>query len=222
MRGRGHVDVVPSPGVADFGSVAVTAHADRVISFTNTGSASLRFNAVSVNDDWSFPTFAGCFATTLPPGGTCTQTARFRPSSEGAHSGVLTLGWHDAADPSRTGSTQVTLVGVATPELTASPVPLAFGEVPVGERVERTVTVTNNGSRTVRFNFVGVDDDWTFASFAGCFGTDLAPGQSCTQTPRFGPDDDGPHAGVLRLGWHDTVTTSRTGVVSVPMTGDGV
>ena len=83
---------------------------------------------------------------------------------------------------------RVTLAGVGTPELVATPSPLAYGDVSVGSFGDQTVTITNHGLRTVRFNGVSVNDDWHFPSFAGCFGTDLAPGESCTQTPRFAPN----------------------------------
>ena len=222
MQGYGAGEIAPSAGTADYGDVAVTNFADRTITVTNNGTRTVSFNSVSVNDDWHFPTFAGCFGTNLAPGASCTQTPRFQPDNEGAHTGTFRLGWYDTADTSRTGAVVVALAGRGTPELTASPSPLAYGDVAVGSFGDQTVTVTNHGTRTVSFNSVSVNDDWHFPTFAGCFGTQLAPGASCTQTPRFQPNTDGPHTGTLRVGWYDTANTSRAGAVVVPMTGYGV
>jgi hypothetical protein len=222
MRGRGIGELAPSPGYADFGSVVVTNTAERTITITNNGTRSVFFNGVGVDDDWNFPSFSGCFGTTLAPGATCTQTPRFAPRTEGPHNGTLTLNWNDSADTSRTGSIRVALAGVGTPALTASPSPADFGDVSVSQTSSRTITVTNNGTRSVFFNGVGVNDDWNFPSFSGCFGTTLAPGATCTQTPRFAPRTEGAHNGTLTLNWNDAADTSRTGSVTVPMTGNGV
>src|SRR5688572_17579337 len=219
MTGFATPELAATPNPADFGSVAVTNFADQTITITNHGSKSVTFNFVGVDDDWHFQSFAGCFGTTLAPGATCTQTPRFQPNNEGPHAGTFRLGWYDSTQTSRTGTITVPMRGYANGELSISPGYADFGSVAVTSSSDRTLTVTNHGTRTVTFNFVGVDDDWHFQTFAGCFGTALAPGASCTQTPRFRPDNEGPHTGTFRLGWYDTADSGRTGTLTATLLG---
>src|SRR4030095_1970712 len=82
------------------------------------------------------------------PGGHVTVQVVFDPSASGSRSGLIrVIANDDQVDPDE----EVTLSGTgSSAHLTASPSPLDFGGVPVGQTSTRAVNVQNTGTGSAR------------------------------------------------------------------------
>jgi len=100
-------------------------------------------------------------------------------------------------------SYRMVLEGIV-PELTVTPDPVDFGDVPLGSSVERSVSVTNLRNGTLQLSGVGVQNAGPLQfSLAGdngaCAVAALPAGASCTITLRYTPSVTGPHSGTLQV-----------------------
>jgi len=119
-------------------------------------------------------------------------------------------------------------VGTASPApgggLTATPNPLAFGNVVVGNSKTLTLIVTNTGNQTIPTggltgSFKGGSDlnAWWVLFDTTCppYPAGLAPGQSCTVPVTFKPLKSGQHKS------HLVLQDDLGDTVSIPVSGSG-
>jgi len=223
-----------SPNPAAFGSVAVGANATITINFTNTGAEPVvsPFPGLSSPDGSQF-TFVNGGATTNPPctaqalvgvGAACAVQIRFAPTSAGAKTASLSIGLTSAGTPIIT----VPLTGTgASPPATfsASPNPVAFGNLMVGFNASMIVTITNTGTTAVAppSQSLSGPDLTQFAiqtpantGNPPCATTaSLAPGGACATTIVFSPTTGGAKSATLNL------TSGGMVVTTVPLSGTG-
>ena len=134
--------------VHDFGSVVQGKKVDHVFKFRNTGDAPL--NVVRVR------TSCGCTAAnvttkTLPPGGSSELKVTFDSSTfGGAISKLIYLETNDPQKP----VANLTLKGNVAEEVVVTPRQLNFGAVKPTVSKEMVVTVSNQGSKTVKLTTV--------------------------------------------------------------------
>jgi FG-GAP-like repeat/Abnormal spindle-like microcephaly-assoc'd, ASPM-SPD-2-Hydin len=167
---------------------------------TNHGTAPLRISSVTFTGK-AFKGSSSCEGS-IAPGKSCTITATFTPTVQGAASGTATIKDSASSKPQF-----VDLIGTAT-VVKFSPTKLSFAPQSVGtSSAPQSIEVTNTGKSILSFTglvYVGGTDYNDFSQKNDCRGT-LKAGASCTVTVTFIP---------LKTG-------TRTANVTVPDSGGG-
>jgi hypothetical protein len=170
----------------------VGTSASKTVQVTNTSStASLQFNSIQFTKSTNgiFSETDTCVgATTLPPGGSCTITVTFSPSS-------LTTATAQLVVTDNEGLTfqTINLSGTAT-IVQLSTTTLAFSSQTVGTSKSLPVTVTNaSTSSSLNVASVGISGNnaTDYSESDNCVGESLPPGGSCTVTVTFTPSVKG-------------------------------
>ena len=206
-----------SPTALDFGTLTVNAHsAPQLVTVRNVGQAPL---LVSGSITGSGFRLAGPLPASVLPGQEEHITLEFVPGVEGPVTDTFTIQSNSAQAPV---PVALTGAGVLQALLTAKPVSLAFGSVPVGSESPGTqVVVTNAGAIPVvlhGFAFSGPDAaDFRIAANDRKVGDVLLPEQTCTMTVVFGGTAAGPKAATLEVA-HDWPNTP----FRVPVVGQAV
>ena len=131
-----------SPAAVDFGSVAVTATANRAITIVNIGDASLTVSAItSPAPDFSLT--VPSLPAVIPSLGSITLTASFSPASLGAQASSFTV----TSDAANAPAVTLNLAGTGVPNIGVTPTSIDFGVVPVGQSAgPAPVTIRNTGT----------------------------------------------------------------------------
>jgi hypothetical protein len=104
------------------------------------------------------------------------------------------------------------------PSISILPSPLEFGEVLLGESVQRTVTIVSDGKDEAELEVLRLAGDGDFALQEDrCTGRDLVPGERCELLIAFTPAETGKRAAELRVIDDDDELLGR-----LSMTGWGV
>ena len=180
-----------SPLSISFGNVVVgTTSAPRLVSVTNTGSATLIVSGVSASAN--FVQSNNC--TQIAPKMKCTITVTFSPVARMHYTGTLTIS--DNASP---GTQSVPLQGTGVPPVVVSPTTLAFGQVVLGSSSAiKTSTLTNNQTRVLNISSVGITGPFNLDASSTCAGQLPAKG-TCMVAVTYKP----------------TATTLQTGAVTI-------
>lgn len=221
-RGRNPPALFISPSQHDFGEGELNFEGAPV-TFTvrNGGTAHLELLPLLVSGDDSEDFVRdddGCSGETLAPGATCTVKVRFRPSSLGERTGILSA-------LTRSGEkADAALVGTGVelpPFIELEPESLGFGGVAVGGlkgMVIHVLNETQDVSGEVSIALEGPDADAFSFSADTCTGYRLNAEDFCTVGLVFEPKRTGAHtatfAATARPGGR--VTTSLTGAGLVP------
>jgi hypothetical protein len=168
-------------------------------------------NSIAVSDDTSqFSTSSNC-PSTLGPGGTCTITVRFKPTTRGNKTGTVTVS-SDASNGAQT----IALSGTGTsPGATVSPTSLTFSGREVGTTSSaKSVTLTNSGNVALLISSTSASGDFDRTSQCG---SSLAAGDSCTISVKFSPTAAGTRTGTLKIN-----DNAGTGTQTVKLSGTGL
>jgi hypothetical protein len=186
-----------------------TTSSAKTSTLENTGVDDLHSIAVSDNTS-QFSTSSNC-PSTLGPGGTCTITVTFKPTSRGDKTGTVTVS-SDASNGSQT----IALSGTGTsPGATVSPTSLTFSERQVGTTSSaKSVTLTNSGNVALSISSTSASGDFDRTSQCG---SSLAAGVSCTISVKFSPTAAGTRTGTLKIN-----DNAGTGTQTVKLSGTGL
>jgi hypothetical protein len=111
----------------------------------------------------------------------------------------------------------------STPDVTVSPLLVAYGSVAVGGKSNQTVTVRNDGTAalvlgTITLAGLNPDQFKVVATSYLCAGRTLAAGESCTVLVRFKPTTAGLKSAKLRIPSNDpdeaSVKVTLSGIAS--------
>ena len=220
--------ILPSGGIVDMGAyefaaattsstsansltfasqAAGTVSAPSDITLTNTGSATLVVNSVTVAGDF-YQTNTCQTTSGIPVGQTCTISVRFAPNAGGPRSGQLVIAGNS-------GNTVISLSGDAVGSPTLSATYIAFSDQLVGSTsTATTLNISNNGSGDLNISSIIAFGDFTASTT--CPAT-LSVGASCTVDIRFAPTSWGTRNGAL------VITSGATGSPHIVMlTGLGL
>ncbi|HEY6769281.1 MAG TPA: FG-GAP-like repeat-containing protein [Candidatus Sulfotelmatobacter sp.] len=172
-----------------FGNVQVSgSSAPQSVTLTNKGNTILNIGSITTSADYGMSTTCG---STLASQGTCTITITFSPTYPGLINGELTI----------TGSVTgdfliVPLTGTGQFPMAVLPLTLTFPATPVGgTSAGQTVTVTNQTSSSISFNFSTTGNyNVTGSGATPCNGT-LAALANCTVSVSLSPTQSGPISG---------------------------
>ncbi len=174
-----------------FGSVnAGSVSAPQSITVNNTGNADLVVSGISVTGPaFSVTTTCG----TVVPGGDCTVTVTFAPTTTGEKLATLVIA-HNAA-PS---SSNVALSGTGLgPVAELSQASLAFAPRLVNTTsATQSITVNNTGTANLVVSGVSVTDP-AFSATTAC--GSVAPGRSCTVNVAFKPTTIGAKSATVNI-----------------------
>jgi len=192
------------PAALAFSSALTIASAPQVVTVSNAGSAAVRINGVTRTGanpgQFAHTTTCGPFPRILAPGASCTVSATFTPTTDGAKSAQLNVNTA-APEPSRS----VALTGtVVAGTIAVAPSGLAFSSPLNITSATQVVTVTNTDP-SIPVRITGVARAGTnpgqFAHTTTCgpFPANLAGGVSCTVTVTFTPTTAGAKSALLTV-----------------------
>jgi hypothetical protein len=217
-------EVAFEPTSYDFGLAEVRSGSPRAnFTLRNIGTAPVQLSNLEIsgpgaNEFW-IPG-SGCWGTMLAAGSTCWIEVQFNANEEGSFSAALSI---------QAGATtfQAPLSARAErPQVVASPVPLAFGQTPVGSRQVKELTLTNTGHLPVAFfialvsggdigSFHLLEETCTSNVFAGIPRV-FEPGESCRAKIAFESTAAGPKQATVSF------FGGGEGALQVPIEGTAV
>ncbi len=212
----GTPDISISPTSLSFGNVAVGSSKTATFTISNPGSAPLSVTSISIGTGTGQYT-VNTSATTVPVGGSRTVAVTFKPTSAGSKSGTVAIEAEGinrslAVLLSGTGTSSAAPILTLTPSSTTFP----FGEVSVGTRSNKTLTVKNTGTAdlVVSSATLASRTEFLIGSTAWSNKT-LAPGESGDIALGFQPSSAGSKTDVLTI-------VTNAGTKTINLTGTGV
>jgi hypothetical protein len=228
LSGSGIAPVAASPATLAFGNVPENmTSAAMNITVTNNQSVNLDFTSIKVTVGSPYaiyvPTTTCVAGTPVLPGKNCVISVTVSPASLGAISTASVTINDDAPSSPQT----VNLTGTGVLPVAASPNPISFGTLVVGQETTMTTTVTNNLTTPIVIDSV--------ASFAGGYKLDtsstvttcqfapatLAAGQSCKIGIDVTPTATGSTPGTATLTYNASGSATMVNV-PISMTGNAV
>jgi len=168
--------ITVTPASVDFGTVTIGQISDRTIAITNQADSTetLTGNVEAPSAPFSIVSGGGGFS--LPPGQSKSVALRFLPTSAGTASGNLSI-THNASNQSSPvnvplSGTAVTLQPIIN--ISISPRSIDFGNVTLGQSLDRTITIANQSNST--------------GALTGSLGAPSAPFLNCLRRRRLQPN----------------------------------
>lgn len=161
--------------------------------------------------------YGNCEHALLGPGNTCSVGVQFQPTSPGPKHAQLVITSDSASSPLIVPLEGEGLLG---PKITMSSYQELLGEVPLGDSVQHTFTLTNTGDYPlgVQQTFLVSGTPLMFPVLAdGCSGQVIRQGASCSVTVGFTPGTVGEKDASLLI-----ITSDPLPVTVVGMSGAGV
>ena len=216
-------DISLSETVIDFGARSLNSASDpRGVTLANDGQQPVRLGdaSLSATRDFRLSRESTCqVELILAPGDTCEILAVFRPSAEGDRTAEISLSIDldnsdsNNSDPDnrRSGnaiSQTITLTGKgeaeSLPSVNFDTSQLDFGEVFIGQTVEETTEITNDGDAPLEIGEItvtgrGTSKEYTVVSDETCTEKTLLPDAACSVVLRFKPEKEGERAAKLQI-----------------------
>jgi hypothetical protein len=182
-----------SPGSLTFPAQTIsTTSTPQVVTLTNSGLTVLKITKAAITGPFAFT--STCSAT-VNPGGSCTLTVAFKPTTVGPLTGSIAITDNAPLSPQT-----LALSGTGT-SVKLAPASLNFGNQTVGTTSARKIiTLTNLGS--VALNISGITVTGTnlsdFAEVNNC-GASIAAGASCSIAVTFTPSATGARSAAVTV-----------------------
>jgi len=209
LQGTGsNVSITSSayPGVI-FGTLPLlSTSTPRVLTLTNHGSSTLRIFSVETVGDF---TATSTCSNRVVPGGSCTISVGFKPTSTGTRYGNLVISTSDPASPH---TVRLTGTGAA---VSWSPTSLNFGNQVIN-KTSSPLSVVIRASGSAPVNVGSVSTTASYAQTNNC-GSSVPAGGSCTIQITFAPTQIGSVPGSLTINDADLSSPQI-----VTLTGSGV
>jgi hypothetical protein len=210
--------IVLNTGTADFSPASPLAFSNQLVgtvsptqsvALTNVGKGSMSITSIKGSGQFKVSTTCG---KSLASGAECQISTSFSPTTQGTHTGLITV-----IDSASSKPEVIELSGAAT-VVSLSPPSLTFAKQKVGTiGPPQQVQLTNTGHIPVnvtKWTLHGLDPN-DFSESNNC-PSSLSAGASCTITVTFGPTRAGSRSAILYItdtggGSPQTVTLSGTG-----------
>lgn len=215
-------DVDVTPTSLAFGDVMVGSAKDLTVAVRNTGSASLAVTSIALAPGASpeFAIVSGAASGLIAPSSSLTVRVRYAPADTSADSATLRIASDDPDEPMVAVSLSGRGTPVPVPEVTVSPVSLAFGDLVVGQSATLSFTVRNDGTASLAVSRIalGAGTSSAFAIVSGPASVDLAPGASAGVSVAYRPTAAVSSTGTVVVESND----ADEAVVAVSLSGRGV
>lgn len=197
----------------NFKSVAIGHSFTQVLHITNSGSAPLTLDSVTLKSS-QFAVSGPSVPRTILPSQTVDYTLLFEPSIAGNASASIQISSNATNSP-----TSVSLAGVAEKTLAAvqvSPAAISFGNHTLQSTASQNVTLKNTGDIGLTVSGITVAGaGFGYANLAP--GTSLAPNQSVTFQVWFRPQSSGSASGHVSI-----LSSNLASPASIDVSGAGV
>ncbi len=202
-----------NPTAVNFGDVPLNATPNKAVTVTSSGTAPVTITAANVTGP-GFSVSGASFPLTLNPNQTATLQVQFNPSAAGAASGQLSI----TSDASG-GTAKIPLSGtgdaVPAAGLTLSPTSISFGQVMVGSKSTKSLTLTSSGNAPLTISAITVSGA-QFSDGTTSLPVTLQPNQQLTLTVTYEPTAEGSDSGTLTVASNDS-----SGPSTVSLGGSG-
>ncbi len=202
-----------SPGSLTFGGQAVsTSSPPQNVTLTNSQNVTLNITSITFTgtNSGDFSQTNNC-GSSVGPNGTCTISVTFTPSALGTRTAVLNVN-DDGPNSPQTAS----LTGTGITPVTLSASTLNFGNILIGSKSSKAVTLTNNQSVPLTNINVSISGSAAYSQVNTC-GTSIPANGQCTITVTFAPTSSGSQTGTVNI--TDSASNSPQ---SVSLTGSGL
>ena len=205
-----------SPGTLAFGAVTLgTTAPAKSLTVTNTGGAAASGVAIANSNPGEFPVSGNTCGTSLAAGTSCTLNVAYTPGAAGADNATLTVSYAGGSNLA------VALTGTgtagATPNLQATPSPVTFGNVTVGQTgASTTITISNSGGAAATGVAFSNSNAAEFVVSNNTCGTTVGNGASCSLAVAYAPSAAGADSATL------TFSYAGGGALSIALSGTGV
>jgi hypothetical protein len=191
--------ISPSLPQVNFGSLQVGKTTTLREVLTNVGQHSIALAPASLSGS-GFTVSRPTLPLTLDPGESVTLGVTFKPTSGTKYSGTLVVAW------GKSGRVNIPVAGTGTGagSVSAAPASLSFGNVAVGSSLNKTATLTANGSSSVVKSITTTNSEFTVTGLT--LPLTLNAGQSISFTVKFSPKSTG--AASANLSFATNVTGS--------------
>lgn len=181
-------------GPLDFGDVLMGSFVDRTLAIRNDGSADLIGTINTLAPPFVLVGDGGAF--TLKPGALYALTVRCAPTRVGPLRSTLEI--VDTNDPNAPHKTIELLCNGIGPEITILPGEVVnFGEVAVGNSVDRDFAIYNEGTENLKGTVTAPGSLFSLSRGEGTF--DIRPGLTYTITVRCTPPNRGTFRGTVEI-----------------------
>ena len=200
-----------------FGTVSINSTGSASVTISNAGSSDLTVSVISLSGA-EFGVSGIATPKTISAGQSAQMALTFHPTAAGAVTGSVSITSNDPANPTATIEMDGTGSTSAVGQLQANPTSLSFGNVSVGSKLSKQITLTNTGTGAVQMSGVTVAGA-EFSANGIAFPYTLNPSATVTLNVVFAPTAAGAvtgsvtvnsNAGVSAL----TIAVSGTGVQS--------
>lgn len=187
---------------------STTTNQARTATFTNTGTAAVRFNGmpqITGTNANEFTVSNSTCGATLAIGANCTVTVTFASSTAGTYSAVLSVNSNAVVTPASTMLTGSSATTAGTISLQAGTVPpsgpaLAFGTVVAPTATSpQAVVLSNTGSTSMSLTLGITGTQINLFPEATTCGNSLAAGASCIVSFKFAPKVAGSYSAALNV-----------------------
>jgi hypothetical protein len=202
----GQPDLTTSESTIQFGTINTSDHATRTVTITNDSPTSVNVSGTRLEGDTDVfsltePAYLtgsdslGGQTVTVPPGLSQEVTVAFDPNAPGEYSASLSV-----LDENGDEVASVTATGTASGpgSIRVRPASLTFEGTTVNSTATRTVTVTNEGGRSLDVTDTAIRGSSAYSlRDGGSFA--VAPGESDDLTVAFSPMSTATHTGLLEI-----------------------
>jgi hypothetical protein len=208
-------DISVSPTSLNFGSVCIKDYVDKCVTVRNDGRCPLIISNAEINGTSDFKIISNN-CDTLNPEQSCTICVRFQPTSKGNKTATLQIYSNDPDESPK----NIPLSGTGgEPDISVNPTLLNFGDVCIGNHLDKTVTVKNDGTCTLCVSstqIIGPNASQFSHSGGGSFC--LEPNQTRNITVLFEPTSKVNKKATLRIS-NDDPDENPT---DIALTGNGI
>jgi hypothetical protein len=200
--------------VLAFGTVTTGTSKTLSMTLSNSGSASITVNSVSISSQ-AFSLKTPAIPTTIAAGQSAAITITFTPISAGDINATASI-VSDAS--SGNASFSLTGTGISSGQLDANPASESFGTVTVGKQSTQTITLTNNSPFTINISQAN-SSAAAFTVSGITVPVALSASQSTTFTVTFAPQSTGNANGTVTVSSdapNSTISISLSGTGAAP------
>ncbi len=211
LSGNGIVPTVPdiasNPKSWSFGAIDIGSYAEKTFVISNEGNADLNVTATTlagpVPAEYSLQSGGGAF--TLAPAAARNIVVRFSPANTGDRNAILNISSNDPDE----NPFQIQLGGYGTspsvPDISANPTSWNYGNVTVGNYLEKTIVIKNDGTANLNVTATSLTGtnatEFSISSGGGAF--TLAASATRDLIIRFTPASAGSKSASLSISSND-------------------
>jgi len=149
-----------------FGSITVNTNSDKTVTIKNDGDAALNIGTISgLAGPFSIQNDL-CSNTSLAKDANCVVTLRFEPTASGSFNDTLDIPSNDPDEATVSVSLDGEGLAAPTPDITVSDsvspesdLLVPFGSATIGDILDQTVTIKNDGSADLKIDTLALADE---------------------------------------------------------------